>query len=254
MIRPLVRATRLGHQVGSPRRSCGGPRRGRARRRPSWPPRPIASRSSAWSRRCRLRPGRSPPLGRRHACPCVPSLISLRCPLGPGRMLVRTATVTGQGTSQVDTSVRGGDFSWPKAGTFVATSGDLRWPQPGTFSWPRTPPTNHGIRPDPADWVGYVFGNHGQSSGLGGLGTFGCEFEATVGIPVGSGDTEPTAERGSVGAPVAPFLAHGHLLPGCPLVGSHGVDRTNRLVRRRCRSPSQRGEGDGVRRGRARGG
>ena len=34
--------------------------------------------------------------------------------------------------------MRGGDFSWPKAGTFVATSGDLRWPQPGTFSWPRT--------------------------------------------------------------------------------------------------------------------
>src|ERR1700722_10325033 len=58
--------------------------------------------------------------------------------LGPERMLVRTATVTGQGASQVDTSVRGGDFSWPKAGTFVAKSGDLRWPKPGTFSWPRT--------------------------------------------------------------------------------------------------------------------
>jgi hypothetical protein len=48
--------------------------------------------------------------------------------LGPERMLAATATVTGQGTSQVDASVRGGDFSWPKAGTFVATSGDLRWP------------------------------------------------------------------------------------------------------------------------------
>jgi hypothetical protein len=43
-------------------------------------------------------------------------------------MLVCTATVTGQGTSQVDTSVGGEDFSWPKAGTFVATSGDLSWP------------------------------------------------------------------------------------------------------------------------------
>ena len=37
---------------------------------------PNASRSSASSRRSRRRPGRSPPLGRRHACPCVPSLIS----------------------------------------------------------------------------------------------------------------------------------------------------------------------------------
>jgi len=34
--------------------------------------------------------------------------------------------------------VRGGDFSWPQVGTFVATSGDLRWPPAGTFSWPRT--------------------------------------------------------------------------------------------------------------------
>ena len=48
--------------------------------------------------------------------------------LGLVRMLVSTATVTGQGTPQVDTSVRGGDFSWPQVGTFVATSGDLRWP------------------------------------------------------------------------------------------------------------------------------
>ena len=31
---------------------------------------------------------------------------------------VSTATVTGQGASLVDASVRGGDFSWPKAGTF----------------------------------------------------------------------------------------------------------------------------------------
>ena len=31
---------------------------------------------------------------------------------------VSTATVTGQGASWVDPSVRGGDFSWPKAGTF----------------------------------------------------------------------------------------------------------------------------------------
>ena len=118
----------LGHQVGDPvvvvaDLAGDGPGLG-----PLWLPRPIASRSSAWSRRCRLRPDKSPPLGRRHACPCVPSLISLRCPLGPVRMLVSTATVTGQGASQVDTSVRGGDFSWPKAGTFVATSGDLRWP------------------------------------------------------------------------------------------------------------------------------
>ena len=30
---------------------------------------------------------------------------------------VSTATVTGQGASLVDPSVRGGDFSWPKAGT-----------------------------------------------------------------------------------------------------------------------------------------
>jgi len=58
--------------------------------------------------------------------------------LGPERMLASTATVTGQGAPQVDTSVRGEDFSWPKAGTFVATSGDLRWPPAGTFPWPRT--------------------------------------------------------------------------------------------------------------------
>ena len=32
--------------------------------------------------------------------------------------LVSTATVTGQGASLVDASVRGGDFSWPKTGTF----------------------------------------------------------------------------------------------------------------------------------------
>ena len=44
------------------------------------------------------------------------------------RMLVSTATVTGQGTSLADTSVRGGDFSWPQVGTFLATSGDLSWP------------------------------------------------------------------------------------------------------------------------------
>ena len=31
--------------------------------------------------------------------------------------LVSTATVTGQGASLVDASVRGGDFSWPKTGT-----------------------------------------------------------------------------------------------------------------------------------------
>ena len=30
---------------------------------------------------------------------------------------VSTATVTGQGASLVDASVRGGDFSWPPAGT-----------------------------------------------------------------------------------------------------------------------------------------
>jgi hypothetical protein len=30
---------------------------------------------------------------------------------------VSTATVTGQGASLVDPSVRGGDFSWPKTGT-----------------------------------------------------------------------------------------------------------------------------------------
>jgi hypothetical protein len=48
--------------------------------------------------------------------------------LGPERMLVRTATVTGQGAPQVDGSVRGGDFSWPQVGTFLATSGDFSWP------------------------------------------------------------------------------------------------------------------------------
>jgi hypothetical protein len=42
------------------------------------------------------------------------------------RMSASTATVTGQGTSQVDTSVRGGDFSWPQAGTF---HGHHRGPQ-----------------------------------------------------------------------------------------------------------------------------
>jgi hypothetical protein len=31
--------------------------------------------------------------------------------------LVSTATVTAQGASLVDASVRGGDFSWPKTGT-----------------------------------------------------------------------------------------------------------------------------------------
>jgi hypothetical protein len=43
-------------------------------------------------------------------------------------MLVSTTTVTGRGTSQVDTSMMGGDFSLPQAETFVATSGDPRWP------------------------------------------------------------------------------------------------------------------------------
>jgi hypothetical protein len=66
--------------------------------------------------------------------------------LGPVRMLAATATVTGEGASQVDTSVRGGDFSWPKVGTFVATSGDLKWPIPGTFSWPRTQNRQNPIR------------------------------------------------------------------------------------------------------------
>ena len=40
--------------------------------------------------------------------------------------LVSTATVTGQGASWVDPSVRGGDFSWPKAGT---SRGHQRGPQ-----------------------------------------------------------------------------------------------------------------------------
>ena len=40
--------------------------------------------------------------------------------------LVSTATVTGQGASLVDASVRGGDFSWPKAGT---SRGHQRGPQ-----------------------------------------------------------------------------------------------------------------------------
>ena len=39
---------------------------------------------------------------------------------------VSTATVTGQGASLVDPSVRGGDFSWPKVGTF---HGHQRGPQ-----------------------------------------------------------------------------------------------------------------------------
>jgi hypothetical protein len=52
--------------------------------------------------------------------------------------LASTATVTGRGTSQVDSSVRGGYFSWPPAGTSLATSGYISWPQPGTSSWPRT--------------------------------------------------------------------------------------------------------------------
>src|SRR5271165_3777193 len=54
------------------------------------------------------------------------------------RRLASTATVTGQGVAQVDPAVRGGDFSWPKTGTSVATSGDFSWPKPGTFSWPWT--------------------------------------------------------------------------------------------------------------------
>jgi len=49
--------------------------------------------------------------------------------LGPELMLASTATVTGQGAPQVDGSVRGGDFSWPQVGTFVATSGDLAGPR-----------------------------------------------------------------------------------------------------------------------------
>jgi hypothetical protein len=40
--------------------------------------------------------------------------------------LACTATVTGQGASKVDPSVRGGDFSWPKTGTF---HGHQRGPQ-----------------------------------------------------------------------------------------------------------------------------
>jgi hypothetical protein len=40
--------------------------------------------------------------------------------------LVSTATVTGQGASLVDPSVRGGDFSWPKTGT---SRGHQRGPQ-----------------------------------------------------------------------------------------------------------------------------
>jgi hypothetical protein len=40
--------------------------------------------------------------------------------------LVSTATVTGQGASLVDASVRGGDFSWPKTGT---SRGHQRGPQ-----------------------------------------------------------------------------------------------------------------------------
>ena len=39
---------------------------------------------------------------------------------------VSTATVTGQGASLVDPSVRGGDFSWPKTGT---SRGHQRGPQ-----------------------------------------------------------------------------------------------------------------------------
>ncbi len=70
------------------------------------------------------------------------------------RLLANTATVTGRGTPQVDTSVRGGDFSWPQVGTFVATSGDLRWPPAGTFSWPRTPvtPWARWHAPMPGGW------------------------------------------------------------------------------------------------------
>ena len=43
--------------------------------------------------------------------------------------LVSTATVTGQGASLVDVSVRGGDFSRGQTrGLLVATSGDFSWP------------------------------------------------------------------------------------------------------------------------------
>jgi hypothetical protein len=46
---------------------------------------------------------------------------------------VSTATVTGQGASLVDISVRGGDFSWPKAGTFRGHQRGLQLAITGDF-------------------------------------------------------------------------------------------------------------------------
>jgi hypothetical protein len=47
--------------------------------------------------------------------------------------LVSTATVTGQGASWVDDSVRGGDFSWPKTGTSRGHQRGLQLAKNGDF-------------------------------------------------------------------------------------------------------------------------
>src|SRR5580693_7789621 len=46
---------------------------------------------------------------------------------------VSTATVTGQGASWVDPSVRGGDFSWPKVGTLRGHQRGLQLAITGDF-------------------------------------------------------------------------------------------------------------------------
>ena len=65
--------------------------------------------------------------------------------------LVSTATVTGQGASLVDASVRGGDFSWPKTGTFgghqrrhqLAKNGDFLMATDSSV-WPARAVAQHG--------------------------------------------------------------------------------------------------------------
>src|ERR1022692_4471432 len=63
---------------------------------------------------------------------------------------------------------------------------------------------------------------------LGGHRSFGSVGLAAVGIPVGPGDAQATAEASTVGGPVTALLAHGHPFPLLPLDRRHGVDGRRR--------------------------
>ena len=122
---PLRLLDPLGHDVGDDVVVVRRRRIGAGGRRPRRPAPPVA-RSWPWCRRARLRPGRSPPLGRRRSCPCVPSLISLERPL-VGAVLGRHRHRHRPG------DFSGGCFSegW---GLLLATSEDFSWPPAGTSS------------------------------------------------------------------------------------------------------------------------